>query len=207
MNYSRKTIFCYGDSNTYGYDPRSYLGDRYPESVRWTGILKKKTGLDIQNAGVPGRKIPVFQYEMNRVADQIRNCLFPLRLLIMLGSNDLLNGTSAPEVADHMKVFLEFLLRQDIFLTGGMEILLISPPGMKAGEWTDPHILAESALLGRNMHRIITDLCSSVPGNITPETLAFADAGSWELPVTFDGVHLSEEGHRMFAEKILSFLQ
>ena len=27
-------ILCIGDSNTYGYDPRSYLGDRYPAEVR-----------------------------------------------------------------------------------------------------------------------------------------------------------------------------
>ena len=37
----------YGDSNTYGYDPRSMMGDRYPQDVRWTGILQKETGWDI----------------------------------------------------------------------------------------------------------------------------------------------------------------
>ena len=36
----------YGDSNTYGYDPRSMMGDRYPQDVRWTGILQKETGWD-----------------------------------------------------------------------------------------------------------------------------------------------------------------
>ena len=32
-------ILCIGDSNTYGYDPRSFFGDRYPEDVRWTDNL------------------------------------------------------------------------------------------------------------------------------------------------------------------------
>ena len=27
-------IICFGDSNTWGYDPRSYLGERYPKDVR-----------------------------------------------------------------------------------------------------------------------------------------------------------------------------
>lgn len=31
------TIICYGDSNTYGYDPCVMAGDRYPEEDRWTG--------------------------------------------------------------------------------------------------------------------------------------------------------------------------
>ena len=33
-------ILCFGDSNTYGYDPRSCLGGRYPDSVRWTALLE-----------------------------------------------------------------------------------------------------------------------------------------------------------------------
>ena len=33
------TIICYGDSNTYGYDPCVMSGDRYPEEDHWTGIL------------------------------------------------------------------------------------------------------------------------------------------------------------------------
>ena len=29
----------FGDSNPYGYDPRSYLGGHYPESICWTALL------------------------------------------------------------------------------------------------------------------------------------------------------------------------
>ena len=34
----RRRLLCYGDSNTYGYDSQSFLGERYPESVRWTAF-------------------------------------------------------------------------------------------------------------------------------------------------------------------------
>ena len=27
-------VICFGDSNTYGYDPRSYFGGRYPRDSR-----------------------------------------------------------------------------------------------------------------------------------------------------------------------------
>ena len=33
-----KTVLCYGDSNTYGYNPKD--STRFPKSVRWTGILQ-----------------------------------------------------------------------------------------------------------------------------------------------------------------------
>ncbi len=43
-----KNILCYGDSNTYGYDPRNGL--RYPRTIRWPGhlqeILDNKTAYD-----------------------------------------------------------------------------------------------------------------------------------------------------------------
>ena len=28
-------VICFGDSNTYGYDPRSYFGGRYDADNRW----------------------------------------------------------------------------------------------------------------------------------------------------------------------------
>lgn len=43
-------ILCYGDSNTYGYDPRGFFGDRYPKESRWVDILAQRTGWQIQNA-------------------------------------------------------------------------------------------------------------------------------------------------------------
>ena len=52
------TVLCYGDSNTYGFDPRSWLGERYPADVRWTGLLARKTGWTILEEGQNGRQIP-----------------------------------------------------------------------------------------------------------------------------------------------------
>ena len=48
-------IICFGDSNTYGYDPRSYLGDRYDPDSRWVDILATKTGWTVRNLGTAGR--------------------------------------------------------------------------------------------------------------------------------------------------------
>ena len=52
------TVVCFGDSNTYGYDPRSLLGERYPKSVRWTGILDSSGSWSVTCCGQNGREIP-----------------------------------------------------------------------------------------------------------------------------------------------------
>ena len=41
-----KKILCFGDSNTYGFIPQN--GKRYPENIRWSGILKSKLNPDYQ---------------------------------------------------------------------------------------------------------------------------------------------------------------
>ena len=50
-------LVCFGDSNTYGYDPRSFFGGRYPG--RWTDLLAAETGWEVVNLGQNGREIPV----------------------------------------------------------------------------------------------------------------------------------------------------
>ncbi len=37
-------IICFGDSNTYGYDPRSWLGGLYDADSCWVDILAAETG-------------------------------------------------------------------------------------------------------------------------------------------------------------------
>ena len=44
-------VICFGDSNTYGYDPHGYFGGRYDADSRWVDILAGETGwlLDRRN--------------------------------------------------------------------------------------------------------------------------------------------------------------
>lgn len=64
----KKKLLCLGDSNTYGYDPRSCLGGCYPAA--WPEILAKLTDALIR------RQLP---------ADL---------LILLLGTNDMLNARS-----------------------------------------------------------------------------------------------------------------
>lgn len=44
-------VTCFGDSNTYGYDPRGYFGGRYDAGSRWVDILAAETGWTVCNMG------------------------------------------------------------------------------------------------------------------------------------------------------------
>lgn len=50
-----KTIVCYGDSNTWGYDPAS--STRFAPDVRWTGVMAAELGAGyrVVEEGLSGR--------------------------------------------------------------------------------------------------------------------------------------------------------
>lgn len=192
------TIVCFGDSNTYGYDPREFGGGRYPEKIRWTGILKRETGLNVINSGLCGREIPSTSFETEavcRLAEEWRKEASPVRLWVMLGVNDLLkNGNfTAEDAAARMEVFLQNLQETPAVREGGIKLRLIAPPPVWYGTWvTEERIYRESRRL---------DFCYS--GLAGRHGIRCTETGDWDIPVAFDGVHFSEEGHLKFAENIL----
>ena len=135
-------ILCFGDSNTYGYDPRSYFGDHYGVDDLWVDLLAKQTGYECINAGSNGRELPRNPYALRLFAEHTPVDIF----LVMLGTNDLLQGTSAKEAADRMEAFLNQLLPHC------KKILLICPPPLKRGAWvpTD-ELVAESIHLAEEL--------------------------------------------------------
>lgn len=84
-------ILCFGDSNTYGYDPRGYFGGRYDAEDRWVDLLAQQTGHKVINAGANGREIPRNPYALRLLAEHAPVDNF----LVMLGTNDLLQGATA----------------------------------------------------------------------------------------------------------------
>lgn len=190
---SRK-IVCFGDSNTYGYDPRSYLGGRYPESVRWTGLLKA-AGWEVWNEGENGRSVPRPDEEIQIVAQVVRRTEAQV-LTVMLGSNDLLQrpGLRAEIVEDRMERFLNTLLAD---VPPGLKVLLVAPPPMRLGAWVPDERLTEESRRLSGCYKILAQRLG----------IHFADAGAWDVDLTFDGVHFSEPGHRTFAEEMQKTLE
>ena len=178
-------VLCFGDSNTFGYDPRSYFGGRYPAEHRWVDILARKTGWEVGNAGENGRGIPERDHEIRPITRMVEEWQ-PDRFVVMLGTNDLLQGADAGTVEERMERFFTRLP------LGKDRILLIAPPPMEPGDWvTEPRLIAASKQLIERYQSLALRLGAD-----------FADAGRWGVSLTYDGVHFTEEGHKAFADGI-----
>ena len=172
------TICCYGDSNTFGYDPRGFLGDRY--DAPWPEVLSELTGWDVLNSGSCGRRVPIHETMLPNNAD--------LRI-VMLGTNDLLNGEEPHDIALRME---RFLSQQD-----GDRVILIAPPHLSRGEWvTGDGLIRRSEALAEEYRAVA--LRMAIP---------FLDAGEWNVPLCYDGVHFTEIGHRIFAEHVCAAIE
>ena len=179
------TIWCFGDSNTYGYDPRGFFGGRY--AVPWPEQLAENTGLRVINDGRNGRMIPVREYELRRFQIDAERYGADV-LIVMLGTNDLLERAKAGEAAARMEAFLAGCPVP--------RILLISPPPMRRGAWVpDDHLVEESKELARQ-YAVLAERLG----------IRYADAAEWDVGLAYDGVHFSEDGHARFAEGLAACL-
>ena len=175
-------VICFGGSNTYGYDPRGYFGGRYDADSRWVDILAMETGWTISNMGQNGREIPASAPVFSADTDL---------LIVMLGTNDLLQSRSPEQAAERLERFLSSLSLDR------SKILLIAPPPVKQGAWVPNQQLIENS-------RTFARLCQTLAERMG---LRFADAGKWNISLAYDGVHFTEQGHRAFAAGLLEELK
>ena len=175
-------VICFGDSNTYGYDPRGYFGGRYDADSRWVDILAVETGWTVYNMGQKGREIPSAVPAFQDDTDL---------LIVMLGTNDLLQSRSPEQAAERLERFLSGISLDR------SKILLIAPPPMTLGEWVPSQQLIDASYS-------CAQLCQSLAGLLGTR---FANAGKWDISLAYDGVHFTEQGHKAFAAQLLEELK
>lgn len=178
-------IICFGDSNTYGYDPRAYFGGRYAADSRWVDILAEKGGHETVNYGQNGRSIPAYREELELYGRIFEGEKADF-LIVMLGSNDILSGLNPKAACARMERLINSLPIEC------RRILLVAPPVLREGAWVEGGSQIEAS-------RILADMYRQLAGNLG---LHFADSGEWAVDIAHDGVHFSARGHRIFAEEI-----
>ena len=178
----RVNVICFGDSNTYGYDPRGYFGGRYDADCRWVDILAMETGWTISNMGQNGREVPSAVPAFQDDTDL---------LIVMLGTNDLLQGRSPEQAAERLEHFLSGVSLDR------SKLLLIAPPPMTLGEWVPNQQFIDDS-------RTFARLCWALAGQLG---IRFANAGNWDISLAYDGVHFTEQGHKAFAAGLLEELK
>ena len=169
-------VICFGDSNTYGYDPRSYFGGRYDADSRWVDILTTETGWTVCNMGQNGREIP-FSAPSFPADTEL--------LIIMLGRR------SPEQAAERLERFLSGISLDR------KKILLIAPPSVTLGAWVPNLQLIDDS-------RAFAQLCQVLAERMG---IRFADAGTWNISLAYDGVHFTAQGHKAFAAGLLEELK
>jgi len=206
MNTNPKAIkiLCYGDSNTWGYDPVSEK--RYPVGVRWTSILQDKLGQEywIIEEGLNGRTTNIDDPAKNwrNGFTFLRTCLEshnPIDLVILfLGTNDMKNQfeRQPEDLANALGLLIEEIKTssKDIFEEVS-KVIVISPPLID--ESIDGVLKAfngaekKSKKLGKFVRQVADE-----------HHVGFLDIATIVQPSDKDGIHLDQKGHKVIAETL-----
>lgn len=207
-----KTVLCYGDSNTYGYNPQTGL--RYPKNIRWTGILKNLLGegYDVIEEGCNGRTT-VFDDPIEGWKNGIgylKPCLNthkPVNIVIlMLGSNDLKNvfHASATDIAAGAEYLVDIIRAFTEEKQGFIpEIILCSPIHIGSNVVTGPFSANFDETAIERSHAFST-YYKCVAGR---KDCIFFDASKHAGPSVHDGLHMDPESHQTLAEGLYQVIK
>ncbi|HCT91494.1 MAG TPA: hypothetical protein DF613_08975 [Lachnospiraceae bacterium] len=209
----RKTVLCYGDSNTFGLMPD--LQSRYPYSVRWTGRLQRELGEKyyVLEEGLGGRTTvwddPVEMHKNGKT--YLLPCLESHRpidlVILMLGTNDLKERfhVSSFDVGQSIKNLLGCIKGSasgpDL---ASPEILLVCPVPIR-----DRGNIDLQRMLGAGFQKSL-----ELDGYLAPLAeemqVHYLNPGDRVEVSKTDGIHYTEQGHRVMTalmkEKVLEIL-
>lgn len=192
-----KTILCFGDSNTWGFDPATK--ERFSREVRWPGILQQELGNSyfVIEEGCNGRTTvwddPIEGYKNGQ--EYLIPCLVshdPIDLVtLMLGTNDLKTrfSLSAFDIAEGVGALVDIIQKSDCGpQKRAPKILLMAPPSIaKLTEYAEMFEGAEakSRRFSEHYHRVAQQSgCELLD---TAEVIVASD---------LDGIHLEESEHK-----------
>lgn len=200
------SVVCYGDSNTYGYEPAT--GGRYAPEVRWTTILQGKLGerYEVISEGLNGRTTaydrPGANWK-NGVSSFIA-CLGTHKpvdyLVIMLGTNDCAAGLGLTDeaIAKGMENLVVLAEETSAELQGYIpEIIVVCPAAIDC-KWADESPEYGEVRRMMRQSRAIEPLYREIADR---HLIRFASCIGAEVNL-HDWVHLTEAGHRQAADII-----
>ena len=205
-----KNILCFGDSNTWGYDPATQT--RFSKDIRWTGVLQQLLGskYNVIEEGLNGRTTNVNEKQDHglgyfrpfRSAMDLLSVLIetnsPLDLIIvMLGTNDLKTNfnQSSEMIAKNMRLVCESIIDNDYFQS--KSIILVSPTHINE---ESPNLLdsfvgtTQASQSFSNSYRKISDDLD----------LYFLDASESVKTNKIDGLHWDTMQHSDFANSLFN---
>lgn len=199
-----KKIICYGDSNTFGYNPKD--GSRFDENIRWTSLLQKNLGSEyvVINEGMCDRtgfvnnpKGELFSAPKHFPKFIKKSGHIDL-LILWIGTNDLQFQYNIS--LSTIEQGLENLIK--LAKTKAKKILIISPV-----------ILNENILKGAfNYQFDKTSIVKSREVGIVYKKIAeiynckLFDINTIVKPSDIDGLHYNSNSHRIIANNLSEFI-
>jgi lysophospholipase L1-like esterase len=195
-----KTILCYGDSNTWGYNPR---GGRYDHTIRWPMVMASllSGGFWVVEEGLNGRTTCL---EDNIEGDRngLRQLIPILRshrpldlVIVMLGTNDMKHrfNPSPYEVSHGAQLVAKAVLASGTGPgDGAPKVLMVCPPPLADAPVFRQVLAADALAISRKIapyYRACAKECGA----------AFFDAGAVVSSSALDGLHWEAEEHKKFA--------
>jgi lysophospholipase L1-like esterase len=202
-----KNIICFGDSNTYGYNPNT--NGRYDSNIRWTGIMQNILyEYKIIEEGYNSRTI-IFKDnydEKNCAIDYLPKCLkkysnFDL-IIIMLGLNDFQTvfNPAVKSVLYGMNVLIDIVKE---FSLDNLSNLLILPP-------VNVGINVENSEFGCMFNRFsvikIYEFSQKLKSLCLNRGIQFFDVNKIIKPCLEDSVHISIDDNKILGENLASIV-
>lgn len=203
-----KNILCFGDSNTYGFNPEN--GGRFNKDERWTGVLQNllKENYNIIEEGNNARTVIFKDFADLKTCgvDYLPYCLnmYPDAdmIIILLGINDFqtLFRADVEAVLDGIRTMVDFIRVSENHKN--TEILLLAPPnigedvrGCKFGCMFDEKSVQKSKDYSVKLRELANKL-----------NCKFFDLNEIVQTCKEDCIHITRPEHRKIGEKLAQLI-
>jgi lysophospholipase L1-like esterase len=198
-----RTLLCFGDSNTWGYDPTT-VGDRFPREVRWPGRLAHLLGeeWEVIAEGLNGRTATVDSpvAEGRNGLTYLLPCLeshAPVDLVVIyLGTNDAGDRYGLPPqtIANAVGRLVQVVRKSESGPgAGAPDVLVVCPPPF--GPLDPDGDFANAGEKSRKLARHYRAMCDELGCELLDldGIAAYSD---------LDGIHLDADGHAAVAAAV-----
>lgn len=197
-----KKILCFGDSNTWGYNPAD--ATRFGEGIRWTSILQGKLAKEVEiiEEGLCGRTT-IFEDKdrpnrkgVDSLEQIFRNLEHIDSVILMLGTNDCKSfyNTTEKKIVAGIEECLNIVLKH----VPPENILLISPIHLGKDVWRkeyDPEFDERSVKISYRLKKEYKRLADN-------KKVRFLAASDYVEPSCVDQEHLDGKAHAIFADVV-----
>lgn len=198
-----KKILCFGDSNTYGYNPSN--GRRFSSDIRWVGLLKNslKEKFNIIEAGCNNRTC------FSENPDGIETTGYRILpsyltndvdiLLLAIGVNDLqkIYSVDMNTFNDGFTKFIELAYS----LNKNLKIIILSPSTLTKNILKSYFSILFDELSIEKSY-MVKDVLKSVA---IEKNCDFIDLNNIAKVSVIDGLHYDENGHKAIAEHLQNY--